>query len=214
MKKRLAGLLASVLVLMGNMGITANAVNTSLSKSYRNAYKKILSQNKDFQGVYIGDLTGDSREELLVATNEFGAFTLYVPVGKKIKKYSFDVMSVWGFTKYIESDRTFICMNYYGHTTGAPYSISMETFAVKDDKTDRFTIVRDYADDGAGEPVCLVNGKKVSDESFSLSLNAMIAETARSSYIPLVKHNDDSLEYYEGEIIDISYDDYIEQMLG
>ena len=95
MKKRLAGILASVLVLMGNMGITANAANTSLSKSYRNAYKKILSQNKDFQGVYIGDLTGDSREELLVATNEFGAFKLYVPVGKKIKKYSFKLYSLF-----------------------------------------------------------------------------------------------------------------------
>ena len=214
MEKRLAGLLASALVLMGNMGITANAASTSLSKSYRNTYKKILAQTEYYQGVYIGDLTGDSREELLVATNEFGYFTLYVPVGKSIKKYEFDVMSVWGFTKYIETDRTFICMNYYGHTTGAPYSLSMETFAVKDDKTERFTIVRDYADDGAGEPVGMVNGKKVSDESFSLSLNAMIAETARSSYIPLVKHNDDSLQYYEGEIIDIGYDDYIKQMLG
>ena len=50
------------MVLIGNIGITASAADTSLSRSYRNAYKKILKQTDCFQGVYIGDLTGDSRE--------------------------------------------------------------------------------------------------------------------------------------------------------
>ena len=214
MKKRLIGLLTAALVLIGNIGITASAADISLNRSYRNAYKKILKQTDYFQGVYIGDLTGDSREELLVATNEFGMFTLYVPVGKSIKKFDFSVMSVWGFTKYIEADRTFICMNYYGHTQGGPYPISMETFSVEKGKTKKQSVVREYESDTSDKLITKVDGKIVSDEDFTVSLYAMIAETARSSYIPLVKHDDESLQYYEGEIIDIGYDDYIRQKLG
>lgn len=216
MKRKVLAIAAALLMAAAGIGavsadVSAAEVKTSLSAGYRNKYKKLLAADEGFQGVYIGDLVGDGREELLIAENDLGLFTLYVPEGKKLLRYEFDVMSVWGYTKYIKDERSFICMNYYGHTQGAPYALKMETVAVNDGKFDRFRISRDQDEQAV---INKINGKTVTAEEFSLSLNTLIAETARSEFIPLVRHGEDALKYYDGEVMDIGYDDYIREMLG
>ncbi len=215
MKHRSAAAAAALLIMGAGIcavGTDAGAVGTkaNISASFRKKYKSILANEKEFQGVYIGDLIGDERDELVVAYNDLGMLDIYTPVGKSLKKYSFNVMSVWGFTKYIKPDREIICMNYYGHTEGAPYPLSMETYSVENDAVSHYNISRDY--DGK-EVICTTNGKKVSDKDFAVSLNLMIAQTARSEYIPLVKYGDDDLQWYEGEIMDIAYFEYIKNKL-
>ena len=116
MKKKISVLMATLFALTA-VCVPVGAEGTQeLSKSYKTKYKQILeTAEKDeyISGVYIGDLTGDEREDLLVAHNEFGLFTLYVPTGKnKLKTYDFSVVSMWGFTKYIKADRALLCMNY------------------------------------------------------------------------------------------------------
>ncbi|MBQ3918117.1 MAG: hypothetical protein II695_00450 [Oscillospiraceae bacterium] len=198
-------------------GVSADENGTSLSAAYRKKYKEILDGTEYYQGVYIGDLVGDRREELVVAVNSFGLFNVYVPVGSKIMKYDFKVVSIWGFTKYISEDREIICMNQYGHTTGAPYALEMEMVSVEDDQFSRYHIKSESNSSGTA-PKCMIDGKEVSAEDFSLTVNAMIADTARSEYIPLVPHDmsdTESIVYNKyPAVIDISYDDYIKQKLG
>ena len=218
MKHKLLAAITAILMCGTTFGtmsvnVSAKTPETKLSSAYRKKYKKILSETDYFQGVYIGDLVGDEREELVVATNEYGDFTVYVPVENRIVKYYFPVMSIWGFTKYNPSDRKFVCMHYYGHTTGAPHSLSMEIMKVVNNKVDVFGITKDWSDDGYSVE-SKINGKTVSDETFSLAINEMFVETARTEYIPFVKHNAEDMEEYEGEIIDIGYDEYIKKMLG
>ena len=219
MIKRISAIAASMMMLIAGVSalspdVSAEDVKTSLSQRYRDEYKKILDDTKYKYGVYIGDLVGDSREELLIAENSFGCCTLYVPIGKnKLVSYHFEVMSVWGYTKYIKGIRKFICMNYYGHTTGAPYSLSMETVIVDDDKFIRYDLHRDWNEKGDA-PISEICGKEVSDESFATALNSMIMATANSEYIPFVLC-DDAGSYPSGDDEnDIKYDEYIKQMRG
>ena len=213
MKKKIFAALSAALLMLG-AGTDVGAAETSLSKPFREKYKQILESEKYFEGVCIGDLTGDSREDLLVAHNDFGNFDLYVPVGKKLVKKEFSVTSIWGFTQYIKGRREFICMKNYGHTQGAPIPISMEMFAVTDDKTDTYTLFKDYTDKGRGI-VRKLNGKDVSEEDFSTALYSLIMATSDADPVPLVRHGEDSLLYYgDDNIIDMDYDEYIKKMLG
>lgn len=215
--KKTAALFAALMSLTA-LTVNVNAESTStLPSSYKSKYRQILQkaeEDESISGVYIGDLVGDEREELIIAHNEFGYSTLYVPVGKnKLRKYTFDVVSVWGFTKYIKGSREIICMNNYGHTTGAPYALEMEMLSVEDDSFSNYTLKRDWNEEGTGT-LSLINGKEVTDADFATALNALIAETARSEYIPYVKYNSDSMPFGEGETTDIDYETYISEKLS
>lgn len=205
--------------------------STKSSKSIKKKMKKILDEHEDFAGIYIGDLIGDEREDMVIALNPFGLFELYVPVGNNIQSYKFSVSSIWGFTKYISSERKFICMNEYGHTESTAFYIYMETVSFEKNKLNVHTISREpvFSDERYSTYADIMNhatfddmidGKKTDAGTFSNELYSLIAETAESEYIPFVEHNkgDMTTDYgedgYKGKILSIDYSSYIKKKLG
>ena len=202
--------------------VSSVQAKSKLSKGFRSKYKKILDSYDDFSGVYIGDLMGDEREELVVAVNTLGIMDIYVPEGKVIKKYHFDVMSVWGYTKYNKAERTIVNMAYYGHTEGSPYELDMRSVAFEDGDFSVLSVHReeDFSDMSVSpRPIITkVNGEVTDNAYFSIVLNLMIAETAETEFIPLVEHHKGDLTtdpgLYSGEVIDTDYETYIREKLG
>jgi hypothetical protein len=198
-----------------------------LSKAFRNKYKKILDSYEEFSGVYIGDLMGDEREELVVAVNPLGITDIYVPEGNVIKKYHFDVMSVWGFTKYDKYERTIVNLEYYGHTEGAPFELYMQSVAFEDGNFSPLSVrrtmdsERSVHDDEAWTDVVLnyeVNGRPADSAEFTIIHSLLVAETADTEYIPYVEHHKGDLvsepAMYRGSINETDYETYIQEKLG
>ena len=207
--------------------VASVSAKKKLSKGFKNKYKKILDSYEEFSGVYIGDLMGDEREELVVAVNALGITDVYVPEGNTIKKYHFDVMSVWGFTKYNRSERSFINLEYYGHTEGSPAAMHMQSVGFEDGNFSICSLRRDMDneksvhDDEAWVDLVLnyeIDGKPANAADFCMMHSLLIAETADSEYLPYVEHHKGDLisdpAMYRGDIDETDYETYIKEKLG
>lgn len=173
---------------------------------WREAYAAYLEENKnDILDFHVADMNEDGIPEVVFRYNDEtndGAVLSFID--NKLQILKLFVVSGWGKAGYLEKDNQFICLQWYGHTSGTFGSVDFYLYAwTPDGYTEKRSVNRKsgYDNNNGGNGVYgqgYINGEKVDFDEFEIALAEMYELLEASTWFVMTDAGqvDDYLNYF------------------